>query len=56
MLTLSIPVLSGAGAWLVVGQQVTLIQGLGMAVVISVLVLVVRRDARSFVATGDSRT
>jgi hypothetical protein len=37
-----------------VGQQVTLIQGLGMAVVISVLVLVVSRDARPTVAAGDS--
>lgn len=56
MLTLSIPVLSGAGAWLAVGQQINLIQGLGMVVVIGVLVLVVRRDARPVAARGDSRT
>jgi drug/metabolite transporter (DMT)-like permease len=46
LLTLSIPVVSGLGAWLVVGQKVTMVQGLGMVVVIAVLVLVVRRDAR----------
>jgi drug/metabolite transporter (DMT)-like permease len=54
MLTLAIPVISAAGAWMAMGQQVTLIQGLGMAVVIGVLVLVVRRDARLAVEVGDS--
>ena len=46
LLTLSIPVVSGLGAWLVVGQSITLLQGVGMVVVIVVLALVVRRDAR----------
>jgi drug/metabolite transporter (DMT)-like permease len=46
LLILSIPVVSGLGAWLVVGQSITLLQGVGMVVVIVVLALVVRRDAR----------
>ncbi len=54
MLTLSIPVIAGAGAWMVLGQQVNSIQGLGMALVIGVLAMVVRRDARPMVATGNS--
>jgi drug/metabolite transporter (DMT)-like permease len=52
MLTLAIPVISGLSAWLVVDQQIRPLQGMGMAVVIGVLILVVRRDAGPGVATG----
>lgn len=54
VLTLAIPVISGAGAWIAMGQEIGVVQGLGMALVIGVLVLVVRRDARLAVEVGDS--
>jgi drug/metabolite transporter (DMT)-like permease len=47
-------VISAAGAWAALDQAVTATQGVGMAIVIGVLVLVVRRDARSAAATGAS--
>ena len=46
LLTLAAPVLSTVGAWLVLEQQLAISQVVGMAVVLGVLVLVVRRDAR----------
>ena len=46
LLTLAIPVLSAAGGWLVLDQRLTAVQVLGMVVVLSTLVVVVRRDAR----------
>jgi len=46
LLTLAIPVLSAGGGWLVLDQRLTAVQVLGMAVVVSTLVVVVRRDAR----------
>jgi drug/metabolite transporter (DMT)-like permease len=49
-LTLAIPVLSAAGGWLVLDQRLTVVQVLGMAVVLSTLVVVVRRDARMHAA------
>jgi drug/metabolite transporter (DMT)-like permease len=54
LMTLGIPVISAAGAWAALDQAVTATQGVGMAIVIGVLVLVVRRDARSTAATGAS--
>jgi drug/metabolite transporter (DMT)-like permease len=50
LLTLAIPVLSAAGGWLVLDQRLTVVQVLGMAVVLSTLVVVVRRDARMHAA------
>jgi len=49
-LTLAIPVLSAAGGWLVLDQRLTAVQILGMVVVLSTLVVVVRRDARMHAA------
>ena len=49
-LTLAMPVLSAAGGWLVLDQRLTVVQVLGMAVVLSTLVVVVRRDARMHAA------
>ncbi|MED5600085.1 MAG: EamA family transporter [Actinomycetota bacterium] len=46
LLTLAIPVLSAAGGWLVLDQRLTAVQVLGMVVVLSTLVVVVRRDSR----------
>ena len=46
LLTLAIPVISGIGAWIVLDERVTPVQGLGMAVVLAVLVVVIVRDAR----------
>ena len=46
LLTLAIPVISGIGAWIVLDERVTPVQGLGMAVVLAVLVIVIVRDAR----------
>ena len=46
MLTLAIPALSALGAWLVLDQRLTMVQAIGMAVVIASLVVVVRLDAR----------
>ena len=46
LLILAMPVLSALGAWLVLDQRLTSIQTLGGAVVLVVLVVVVRRDAR----------
>ena len=46
LLTLAIPVISGIGAWLALDERVTPVQGLGMAVVLAVLVVVIVRDAR----------
>jgi drug/metabolite transporter (DMT)-like permease len=45
-MTLAIPVLSAAGGWLVLDQRLTAVQVIGMVVVLSTLVVVVRRDAR----------
>jgi drug/metabolite transporter (DMT)-like permease len=45
-LTLAIPVLSAGGGWLVLDQRLTAVQVIGMVVVLSTLVVVVRRDAR----------
>ena len=45
-LTLAIPVLSAGGGWLVLDQRLAPVQVLGMVVVLSALVIVVRRDAR----------
>ena len=50
LLTLAIPVLSAGGGWLVLDQRLTVVQVLGMVVVLSTLVLVVRRDARMHAA------
>ena len=46
LLTLAIPVLSAGGGWLVLDQRLTAVQVIGMVVVLSTLVVVVRRDAR----------
>ena len=46
LLTLAVPVLSTFGAWLVLDQQLSAAQAVGMAVVLACLMLVVRRDAR----------
>jgi drug/metabolite transporter (DMT)-like permease len=46
LLTLAIPVLSAAGGWLVLDQRLAPVQVLGMVVVLSTLVVAVRRDAR----------
>ncbi|MBC8363983.1 MAG: DMT family transporter [Actinobacteria bacterium] len=46
LLTLAIPAISGLGAWLALDEQITLVQGLGMVVVLAVLVAVIMRDAR----------
>ena len=46
MLTLATPALSALGAWLVLDQRLTMVQAIGMAVVIASLVVVVRLDAR----------
>jgi drug/metabolite transporter (DMT)-like permease len=46
LLTLAIPVISGIGAWFVLDERVTPVQGLGMVVVLAVLVVVIVRDAR----------
>ena len=46
LMTLAIPVLSAAGGWLVLDQRLTAVQVIGMVVVLSTLVVVVRRDAR----------
>ena len=46
LLTLAIPVLSAGGGWLVLDQRLTAVQVLGMAVVLSTLIVVVRRDSR----------
>jgi drug/metabolite transporter (DMT)-like permease len=49
-MTLAIPVLSAAGGWLVLDQRLTAVQVLGMVVVLSTLVVAVRRDARMHAA------
>ena len=46
LLTLAIPVLSAGGGWLVLDQRLTAVQVLGMVVVLSTLIMVVRRDSR----------
>jgi drug/metabolite transporter (DMT)-like permease len=46
LLTLAIPVLSAGGGWLVLDQRLAPVQVLGMVVVLSTLVVAVRRDAR----------
>jgi probable blue pigment (indigoidine) exporter len=46
LLTLAIPILSAAGGWLVLDQRLAPVQVLGMVVVLSTLVVAVRRDAR----------
>ena len=51
---LAIPVISSIGAWLFLNESVTIIQVSGMFVVISVLILVVKREAEMTVSVRDS--
>lgn len=51
ILTLAVPVLSAAGAWLFLDQQLTIIQVTGMSVVLTSLLLAVRRDVEPTAGT-----
>ncbi len=52
LLTLAIPALSAAGAWLALDQGLAPVQVAGMVVVVASLMLVVRRDARLHAAAA----
>ena len=54
IIMLAIPVISSIGAWLFLNESVTIIQVSGMFVVISVLILVVKREAEMTVSVRDS--
>tara|TARA_B100000131_G_scaffold72432_1_gene68677 strand:- start:12953 stop:13852 length:900 start_codon:yes stop_codon:yes gene_type:complete len=54
IIMLAIPVISSLGAWLFLNERVTIIQVFGMFVVISVLILVVKREAEMTVSVRDS--
>ena len=54
IIMLAIPVISSIGAWLFLNERVTIIQVSGMFVVISVLILVVKREAEMTVSVRDS--
>ncbi|CAI8383110.1 MAG: Uncharacterised protein [Acidimicrobiales bacterium AG-410-I20] len=54
VIMLAIPVISSVGAWLFLDERVTIVQVSGMFIVISVLILVVKREAQMAVSVRNS--